>query len=163
MTSCGLNAGPLIAEGVYPAHICCNLTDGKPKKKRNPICVDEELNAGKPQSFVSNMKNGSEAGYKYFSFCGKTRLTIGWRVSLKDRSAFQTLTPHRCRVKGILYISTEAGGVPIARIPIRNVAGDWEKSDCILKLDGVHALYFRYQGNGAVDIKEFSLSPKCNS
>lgn len=28
ITSCGLNNGPLVAEGAYPAGICCNLTNG---------------------------------------------------------------------------------------------------------------------------------------
>lgn len=160
ITSCGLNDGPLIAEGVYPADICCNLTDGRAKKRLAPTCVDEERNMEKTVSFVSNMKDGSEIGYKYFTFSGKTKLTIRWRVSLKDCGLFQTLTPHMCKADGTLYISTESVGAPIAEISLKNAAGDWEKAGCVLNLTGVNALYFCYHGKGAVDIKDFSLSVK---
>ncbi|MCD8023842.1 MAG: family 43 glycosylhydrolase, partial [Lachnospiraceae bacterium] len=38
MTSCGLNGGPLAASGVYPAAICCNLTNGRmPHQTTEPI------------------------------------------------------------------------------------------------------------------------------
>lgn len=160
ITSCGLNDGPLMAEGIYPTDICCNLTDGKPKKKSAPTCVDEEQNMDKTVSFVSNIKNGSVVGYKYFTFCGMTRLTIRWRVSLKACTKLQTLTPHMCKASGRLIISAKAGGVPIAEIPLKGVAGDWEKASCVLNLTGVNALYFRYRGKGAVDIKDFAFSAK---
>lgn len=158
MTSCGLNDGPLAAKGTYPASICCNLTDVKGKKKSAAACVDEEQEMQKTVSFVSNMKNGSEAGYKYFDFYGKTKLTVSWRASLKDCSMFQTLTPHKRRIEGVLYIAAAEGGKPIARIPLKNVAGDWEKAGCILNLHGKYALFLRYRGKGAIDIRDFSFS-----
>lgn len=158
ITSCGLNEGPLCAEGTYPAHICCNLTDGKNGKKLAPTCVNEEQEMQGLISFVSNLKNGSEAGYKYFSFSGKTRMTVQWRVSLSDFTAFQTLSPDKCRARGMLLVATKAGGEPVAKIPIQGAAGDWEEASCTLNLSGTSAIYLRYQGKGAVDIREFSFS-----
>lgn len=158
ITSCGLNKGALRTEGVYEASICCNLIDGKAGKKSAPTCVDEEREMQDLVSFVSNLKDGSEAGYKYFDFTGKVTLCIVWRTSLAGFSDFQRLSPDKCRMNGKILISTETGGEPVAEIVVENAAGDWEASSVCLELTGEKALYFRYQGKGAVDIREFSFS-----
>ena len=40
MTSCGLNGGPLKAEGTYPAVIACNITNGHMPHGSNKIYTD---------------------------------------------------------------------------------------------------------------------------
>ena len=39
MTSCGLNDGPLKAEGTYPARICCHLTGKAPMRMSHPLAM----------------------------------------------------------------------------------------------------------------------------
>ena len=41
VTSCGLNEGPLVAEGSYPAVIACNLTNGSMPHGNNSIYKEE--------------------------------------------------------------------------------------------------------------------------
>ena len=158
ITSCGLNSGPLRAQGTYPAAICCNLFETKNLKKSSaPVCVDEEREDQESVSFISNMKNGSVAGYKYFAFEGKCRLTLRARVSLKDCSGFETLSPYKCKAEGKILVSTEADGKPVASMAFRSAAGDWEEYSCELNLSGRQELFFRYQGTGAVDIREIAF------
>lgn len=158
ITSCGLNGGPLRAQGTYPAAICCNLFETKNLKKSSAsVCVDEEREDQESVSFISNMKNGSVAGYKYFAFEGNCRLTLRARVSLKDCSDFETLSPYKCKAEGKILVSTEADGKPVASMAFRSAAGDWEEYSCELNLSGRQALFFRYQGTGAVDIREIAF------
>lgn len=78
MTSCGLNNGNLVDEGVYPAAICCNLTDGKMKhliyqvsKSYKPYITDD----GK-ETYITNIYKNVKIGYKYFDFHGKRKISV---------------------------------------------------------------------------------------
>ena len=83
ITSCGLNNGPLLAEGSYPAGICCNLTNGRMPHGCNsvyPIAFPNvthrvmqgaaEAAAGKTaettERFIGEIEDGTLIGYKYF-------------------------------------------------------------------------------------------------
>jgi arabinoxylan arabinofuranohydrolase len=71
-TSCGLNGGALKGEGTYPAYVACNLMSRKwfgffryPQK--NPwVMQDGEDGDESTECYVSGLKNGFTAGYKYF-------------------------------------------------------------------------------------------------
>lgn len=138
--------------GSYPAAICCHIWDRKRSKKKSPVCIDEEQEGTTPISFVSNIKDGSCIGFKYFRFDKPVSLTVRWRVSLKDCSAFQTLSTDKCKANGILSIHTAPNQPPVAQIPINSCAGDWQESGCSFLLEGKRALYFSFCGKGAIDI-----------
>lgn len=140
ITSCGLNGAPLIANGAYPAVICCALTNrklhyGECKGERLPhiICKNGER-------FLSEIENGCLIGYKYFDFKGKVR------VGIKYRSG--DITP--C---GALNILSSEKGDSIAKIDI-NDSAEWKNTDTCVNLTGTSALYFKYEGEGAIDILE---------
>lgn len=147
ITSCGLNGGPLKAEGRYPMDICCYLSGGK-------LCIDEELCMREPVSFLSNMTKGAAAGIKSFAFTGKTTLCIHWRASLKGAGMMETLTPYLRKVKGKLEVLADLSAAPLASISLDNTSGDWESANCEFKLTRTHPLYFRYTGKGAIDIRD---------
>jgi len=147
VTSCGLNNGPLKAEGYYPMDICCLLIGGK-------LCIDEELCMGKPVSFLANMSRGATAGIRYFDFSGKTKLCIHWRASLRTAGMMERMTPYLCKVKGKLEIFSDLSGAPLASIPLESTAGDWERGSCEFRLTGTYPLYFRCTGKGAIDIRD---------
>ena len=140
ITSCGLNGGPLKAEGAYPAIICCALTNyklhyGECNGERLPhiICKNDER-------FLSEIENGSLFGYKYFDFKGKT--TVGVKYRSGD------IVPN-----GTLKILTEEKGAPIAEIAI-NDSQSWKNALTCVNILGKSALYFKYEGEGAIDIIE---------
>lgn len=82
MTSCGLNGGPLRAQGAYPAAIACNLTNGHMPHITNRIggfdipCITHEGQGKTAKRLIANLKAGDRAAYKYFAFAGPVRLTL---------------------------------------------------------------------------------------
>ncbi len=140
ITSCGLNGAPLMASGAYPAIICCALTNGKLhygecKGERLPhiICKNDER-------FLCEIENGSLFGYKYFDFNGKT--TIGVKYRSGD-----------IKPNGTLKIMTEENGAPIGEIAISD-SNNWQIARTCVDILGESALYFKYEGDGAIDVIE---------
>lgn len=88
------------------------------------------------------MTDGAWAGYKYFDFEGdEQEITIVVRGN----------------ATGIMKITTERGGMPVAAIRI-SPSENWTKfSGKIIIPSGVSPLYFTYEGKGAMDIKEFII------
>lgn len=80
-TSCGLNGGPLLARGEYPAAIACNITNG-----HMPHATNRVLNADVPyithsgqgrnaERYITNITPGATIRFKYFAFCGPVKMT----------------------------------------------------------------------------------------
>ncbi len=144
ITSCGLNDGPLVAKGEYPAIICCNLTTGK-----MPHSFDA-MNARLPyivyrdgERFITDIEDNTLIGYKYFDFKGQTK--VG--VTLRDGK----ITP-----KGEIWVSTVERGEPIAKITIDNKC-DWHTLFTTINVNGALPLYLTYHGEGYVEIKDIIL------
>lgn len=77
MTSCGLNQGDLPGNGLYPAAICCSLSNGKmphiANQKRTDIpCITHDGG----EWFITNAEKGTEILYKYFDFQANTQLSL---------------------------------------------------------------------------------------
>ncbi len=145
MTSCGLNDGPLMAHGTYPATICCNLTNGNMPhswgalvKQRLPhiVCKNGER-------IISEFDNGSLVGYKYFAFEGKT--TLGITIRNCDN------TP-----SGSLLIKNDICGEALATIKVESNL-DWTTLFTEFDLSGTHPLYIEYEGEGDIEILEIIL------
>ncbi|MEY2195599.1 family 43 glycosylhydrolase [Neobacillus sp. BF23-41] len=151
MTSCGLNSGPLIGKGEYPAYIACNLMSrsgavryefGYVIDESHPYFTqqggDREDN---PNQYIANMTAGAIAGFKYFDIKEVSK------ISVKVRGTG----------KGELQVSTTTSGEEVARIPI-SPEEDWLMYTAPMKInDGVNALYFTYQGDGAIDLYSFTI------
>ena len=141
MTSCGLNGGPLKAQGTYPAAICCNLTNGhmphlsNARKNRYAPNVNHEGDS----RFVKDMDNGTVVGFKYFDFHGKTSVRVTYRGAV-----------------GSLTVKTDLGH-PLAQISL-NPSDGWIASQPIdFSAMGQLPLYLEYRGKGKIDILEFSF------
>ena len=141
ITSCGLNGGPLKAEGTYPATICCNLTNGKmphlSNVRKNPPLPN--VNHEGELRFIKDITKGTMIGYKYFSFSGTTRLKVTYRGSGGEMK---------------ILIGEKQGGN--LQLP---TAKNWaESNETTLDVSGTHALYFFYQGSGEIDLLDFTFS-----
>lgn len=146
VTSCGLNGGPLKAEGVYPAVICCNLTNGKMphgsnKKIKKPIpCV----NSDKSERFLHHIGNGTWIGYKYFHFTGEVKISVTFRG----------------QGNGKLNICRNLNGPALASISV--IPGEtWQEGMASVPFtSGDSPLFFHYVGKGTIDILQYTLTPE---
>lgn len=148
MTSCGLNGGPLKGEGIYPAAICCNLTNGKTphitNMKKAP--VSPNVYQENEEVFIRDIEDGTLIGYKYFQFKGQYSLKVTTRGA-----------------DGVLCVKTETGteAREITKIILNKDGEDsrrWRSSrEVTFSLYGVKPLYFIYQGTGKMDFLDFEL------
>ena len=142
MTCQGLSGKPLYGHGIYPAVICCNLFNKytcEIKNERKQRQQPNTTHSGN-ESYIKAISNGTTIGFKYLNFAQQSRI----RVRVRGAA-------------GTIIVSTKIDGDAIACMKI-NKSSEW--SDVAVPLcimDGVHALYFTYQGKGIIDFLEFEI------
>lgn len=148
-TSCGLNEKPL-GLGKYEAGIACVLfsqegavksTFFKNKKKvsAHPYITQtggDRENA--PCQYICNMKDESVAGYKYFE-CNCRELLLNVRGS-----------------KGRIDIYFDLKSKPVACVTLKD-SDETSEYSAPLEFSGKKAIYFKYSGNGSIDLLSFEL------
>lgn len=91
MTSCGLNDGPLSAEGTYPAVIACNLTNGHMPHGSNSvfqISFPNVTHKGQ-ERFIAEIEDNTLISYKYFECRSVKQFGITYRMETeKNRVIF---------------------------------------------------------------------------
>lgn len=151
VTSCGLNGGPLKDEGVYEARIACHLfskngtTESLPDQQdaRHPAFTQDgpdRMENG--NQYISNMVDGATAGYRYFA-CGHART-----LSVECRGGG----------RGDMVVRDGRNGVVVARIPVAPSESWTAHSAAFTAGEGVKALYFTFEGEGAVDFIRFAFA-----
>ncbi len=151
ITSCGANGGPLIGIGEYPAYLACHLfandpalTTGAPGEWmdcRFPKVTQDGKDGDEEVGYVANLRDGAHAGFKYFDCKGVTSVSI--RV--------------RGYCKGAFGVKTRWDGEVLGWIPV-GFTNEWQKYSADIAIpDGVHSLYFVYQGTGAAHLASFAL------
>jgi hypothetical protein len=155
MTSCGLNKGPLRAEGTYSAGIACNLYGKETPTYSHPLAMmgrhpyitqdgpdwTPGMGGQPPRSYIANGKDGLVAGFKYFDLGGARRITV--RV--------------RGTANGTLFVRTDPNGENLAEIGLCP-SKDWKPyTSTLLPCTGTHPLYLCYKGKGKIDILDFSF------
>ena len=148
VTSCGLNGGPLKGRGAYEARIACNLWskdgvgryDGPRNLLKDHPCFTQKGQKG--EQYIANMHHGAVAGFKYFEFRDLKSISVTLRGQGEGRMQIST-TPD---------FSEIAAEIPVC------VNGLTKSPDIACSLrNGVHPLYFRYNGTGYVDFHGFTL------
>jgi hypothetical protein len=154
VTSCGLNDGPLAGKGTYEARIACHLwakegtfaylkTFEKDPQKRHPYFTQSGADReGDADQYIANMRCGATAGFKYFALQQPGAITV--RV--------------RGKGQGTMEVRTAPDGAVIAAVSVFQKPV-WRSftADITSAVDGVHALYFTYNGEGFVDFDSFTL------
>lgn len=146
VTSCGLNDGPLVGEGTYPAPICCNLTNGKMRHGSNgrkvydaPMVMSRE-----GERFVGNIGHKTWIGYKYFTLDKSVKLTVSVRGDFM----------------GVMEVCTAMEGPAIASIAL-SPSRQWHHFSAELPAQqGKSPVYFRFGGKGKAELLEFTLKRK---
>ena len=155
LTSCGLNGGPLKAEGTFSAGIACNLYGKATPTYSHPLAMmgrhpyitqdgpdyDPDKGGTPPRSYLANGKDGLVAGFKYFDLSGAERITV--RV--------------RGTARGTLFVRTDPKGEALAALAI-SPSKDWTAYSAALRpCAGTQPLYLCYAGKGRLDILDFSF------
>lgn len=141
VTSCGLNGDPLKAIGTYPASICCNLTNGRMKHGSNGNRKSKEpcMTSSEDERYLTNIKDQTLVGYKYFAFEGAVKVSVKYRGSA-----------------GSLAVMTEPRK-PLAVIPLEQT-DRWTDSPAVsVAAYGEKPLYFQYHGRGKLELLEFTM------
>ncbi|HBA48204.1 MAG TPA: alpha-N-arabinofuranosidase [Lachnospiraceae bacterium] len=151
MTSCGGNGGPLKGEGEYPAYIACSLycrdyalTVGAPGEWmdcRFPKITQDQPDGAEGEAYIANMCPGAVAGFKYFECRGVKRIAVRTRGGARGRFLVRTAWD------GEVIGSIELGWNNEWKIYSAEVAVP----------DGVHALYFEFEGYGRLSFAGFEL------
>lgn len=151
MTSCGGNHGPLPGKGEYEAYHACNLfckteavytgEAGFWMDNRFPKITQDGGDGDERPGFIANMRDGANAGFKYFDCKGVKRVSI--RV--------------RGYCKGEFHVKTAWDGPSLGSIPVV-FSNIWKEYSAEIAIpDGVHALYFEYRGEGGASLASFKL------
>ena len=136
MTSCGLNPGDLPGNGLYPAAICCSLSNGKMPHIANRMRTDiPRITHDGEEWFITNAAKGTEILYKYFDFQANTQLSLTARKNgsvqiflqdlplgtldfCADRWTTQTLPIPQNQSRAALRFSVTAGNLDILEFEI---------------------------------------------
>ena len=187
ITSCGLNGGPLHAQGgyQYPAVIACNITNGHMPHGCNSIYADSFPNVNNiaDDRFVAEIGHGSLIGFKYFEFKDVNSVSLEIRFE-NDATAVKYEGPHRtdgrCVSEKIgagtyandeptdecyFEIKTSIDGESVGKLFL-NKAGNktdyesnkWSTISADVQVeDGVKPLYLIYHGNKMVQLRKVSF------
>lgn len=155
ITSCGLNGGPLRGKGIYEARIACNLWGKKGVTVLRKKDAESEYpyftqdgpdREDHPNQYIANIRDGAVCGFKYFTFSGVKNITVFVRGNSD----------------GKFIISTEPYGKICAEIVLRPDNSGlkvWNHYTGKVDIpDGVHGLFFKYEGEGKLDFLNFELS-----
>ena len=152
VTSCGLNGGPLKAEGEYEARIACHLFSKKgvyfyggikPPKGCHPYFTqtgkDREENG---DQYIANFCDGATAGFKYFEFQNNDKIS----VAVSGKACGEILVKDGLEGTMVATIDIASGKIPqkfTAKLDIEN---------------GVKPLYFTYRGKGRLNLLSISFT-----
>ena len=175
ITSCGLNDGPLAAEGRYPAVIACNITNGKMPYGSNSIYREAfpNVNHLKEERFIAEIENGTLIGYKYFDFREPVSLRITvrkenegnkpvydgpLRVDVRcvdtgeERIDYTNPSYDKSDGEAFMEIRTSEFGEAVGRIPLKGLGDDWTEVGTEISLNGVYPIYLVYHGEEKVQL-----------
>lgn len=151
MTSCGLNGGPLVGRGEYPAYLACNLFykdeamytggEGMWMDSRFPRITQDGKDGDEEMGYIANMLDSATAGFKYFQCDG-----VG-KIKIKVRGY----------CSGAFEVKTSWDGSALARIKVE-YSNVWKEYSAEIAIpDGIQALYFTYTGSGGASLASFTL------
>ncbi|MDO5155126.1 MAG: family 43 glycosylhydrolase [Eubacteriales bacterium] len=145
MTSCGLNGGPLVGEGEYPAYLACNLFTDKPE-----LYIG---NKSYPKIAQDGRDGDEEVGY-ITDICEKT--TMGFK-SFDCQNVKKVAVTTRGYGNGYFEVKSAWDGAVLGTIAI-DFTNVWERYEAEITIpDGVCDIYLTYQGGGNPQLKSFEL------
>ena len=143
ITSCGLNGGPLIAQGTYPAIIACNITNGAMPHGSNKIYSESfpNVNNEGDERFIAEIADGTLIGFKYFDFQGNTALQITYKGD----------------ADGVFEVYQQTDKECIGTMPIKP-SKEWTRvAGNVHFVNGISPLFLIFKGKGQISCREISF------
>lgn len=144
ITSCGLNGGPLVGEGYYPAYLACNLFTNEPSiyvDERFPKIMQDGRDGDEDPAYLGAIVDSTTVGFKYFDMKNIHQISIDVRGY----------------IKGSFEVKNAWDGKVLAQIPVE-YTNVWKHYSTPVDMpDGVQALYFTFKGEGKGSLKGFYL------
>ena len=158
LTSCGLNDGPLVSQGKYNAAIACHLTskDGalhymdncegegfENIRQLHPAFTQDSKDEERIETqYIRNMRDGSTAGFKYFTYKDEVKLQVTSRGD-----------------EGLFEVRTDLNGAVLATIPLSENKDYKNSEPVIIRFPNKEklSLYFTYRGKGSIDFLSFEF------
>lgn len=141
-TSTGLNNGPFTEKGEYLAYIACNFFSKKINGKRDPLNAPYPTEKGEGKQYVTDIRDGSKIGIKYFQVPDVSSIDI-------------TL---RGRAEGQLLISTAEEEEILCALSVKVDTKKWHILHGELNFpEGKKPLFFTFVGTGTIDMLSFEL------
>ena len=143
ISSCGLNGGPLVGKGYYPAYIACYVFSNDFKSDRFPYVTQDGRDGDEIPGHITSILNGRTVGFKEFEFDGNTKEIKLWIRGNNTVGEFE--------------VRTSIDGEVLARIPTHKV-NFWEAVSAPISIPkGIYSLFFTYKGENNISIKGFEL------
>ena len=143
ISSCGLNGGPLVGKGYYPAYIACYVFSENYNPSSFPKITQDGKDGDEIPGHVTDITSGGTVGFKCFEFDGSTREIKLWIRGNNTIGEFE--------------VRTEIGGEILAKIPTVK-HNFWESVSAPITIPaGVHSLFFTYRGANTISINGFEL------
>lgn len=143
ISSCGLNCGPLVGKGYYPAYIACYLFSEDYNQPNFLGIAQDGCDGDEIPGHVMGITNGCTVGFKNFDFDGSTK-----EIKLWIRGNYTS---------GEFEVKTAINGEALAKIPVRHT-NFWEETSVPVSIpSGVHSLFFTYKGKNSISIRGFEL------
>lgn len=150
ITSCGLNGGPLKAEGEYPAYIVCNMFTDEPSMyiagDKYPRVVQDGGDGDENIGYIANISKRSNFGFKYFDFTPIAGKEITFTIEVRGYSY------------GEYEIKTAWDGPVLGKIKIESENVWRPYSTKVTFPAGTHALFLTYTGGGNHQLKGFKFN-----
>lgn len=145
ITSCGLNGGPLMGEGEYPAYLACNLFTDEPHMyvgdTNMPKIIQDGRDGDENPGYVANVVKNTYIGFKYFDCKGVTAIKVTTRGY----------------ASGIMEVRLAYDGEAVGSVNLE-FSNVWETYETKVDIpDGIHAIYLVFKGDGNASVKSFEL------
>lgn len=144
ISSCGLNGGPLSAEGEYSAALACQISNGRMPHGANGFIKRRipHITSGNGERYITGIRPGTVVGFKYFDFSEPTEISI----------------VARGRGSGGFCVYTDGGTA--GEIPL-SPSTEWRESEAVtLGASGKQPLLFRYEGRGEIELLSVRLTKR---
>lgn len=152
ITSCGLNGGPLPGKGEYPAYIACHLyTPDRLKNPQRPMMAvsadapkvtQDGRDGDKEPAYITNIKNGTVIGFKYFDFKDVKRITLQIRAYASG---------------GTMEVRVSPDGPTLASMTLHNTNVWVPYTASFTPPEGKQTLYLVYSGRGNAQLKSVAF------
>lgn len=144
LSSCGLNGGPLLAEGEYPAYIACHLFTEDPSiyvNEKYPKIMQDGRDGDKEDGYIAKIVDGTTIGFRSF----KGNHISGLAITTRGYG------------RGYFEIRTSLDGPVLGRVSIE-YTNVWETYTTTLCMgEEEFDLYLTYHGEGCTSLKSFAF------